>query len=266
MHRPFRQFLCLLLALSGWVAASPRPEFSLRGTVGANHWAWNEELETAPDLEERGWIPSTELRVGFRQGFVSAGASWEGMTGAIDYDGYLQDVQSETLTPYLGSTYYAYSGVGVWAHLLARRPGYTVFFGGRFEQPSWRRTIDSERDNRPGIHGYVEVWSFRQMGPDLGLELDLPRGGVAALHGAWLFPLGPAREVIGRMTLAPRTNVGYRGELSWRMSSGLVFEVATTAVGFGQSPLVRHPQDMFLVVSQPPSVLRAWALRVGWQI
>lgn len=234
--------------------------------AGVVRWKWNEVVPGRSQLEELGFVPVFLASGTWWKGPVRLGASVELLSGAIAYDGYLQDRFGGSLVPYESNTYYVavtptltlqLRSSGVWEWI---RPSVSL------ARPWWRRTIDSEVDRSPGRFGYVEVWSV--LGSGFGLELERTYRQVHALSilGEILVPLstseriGPTHSAI---ELKPQTRNGSHWRARFVHRQRFVVELDALRTGFDESDPVDLGGGTGLQVYQPESHLDRFAWKVG---
>lgn len=241
------------------------PRFRFEAQGGLVRWKWNEVVPALPQLEERGSIPMAKVRGTWRVGPVRMGASLELLSGAIAYDGYLQDRSTASLVPYRSRTNYLAATPSI--AIQYRHPGGLEWVRPTvsLSRPWWRRTIDSESDRSPGRFGYVEVWSVVSSGFGVEVERTFPRNFALSILGEVQVPHSTT-ESIGStnspIRLEPKTRTGGRWNARLTYRDRFLLEFDALRVGFDESDMVRSGGQTEMFVFQPESSLD----RVAWTV
>jgi hypothetical protein len=255
---------------------APRGQVSSAGAVGTLRfeiqgglvrWKWNEVVPGHVQLEELGLVPLAMARGTWRKGPVLLGASLEVVSGAVEYDGYLQDRFDGSLIPYRSQTHYL--SITPTLGLQLRVPGAWDWIRPTLSlsRPWWQRTIDSEVGRSPGRFGYVETWSVLNSGYGFELERTFRRILALTIHGEVQVPHSTSERIgltLNPVELEPKTRTGmhWRARLTYRSRAHL--EIDALATGFDESELVEVPDGSGDQVYQPESSLDRVAWKVGW--
>jgi len=252
--------------------------FRLRLLGGVSRWLWNEVVEGRDDLEESGYEPDVLVQGEISKGPVVLGGGFEGLRGAIDYDGYLQNLNTGALTTYRSSTYYLFLEPAAWLHLSLPLGHLRTRLGARLSAPWWRRTIDASSDGKSGRHGYIETWSGLHLSPECGLEFDASPRTIVRLEGALVVPRRSSERVdaANSSALEPDARTGKRLTASILLKPSFLVQIEWFAMDFGESdpvPLlnsdgtpVLDSDKLPLAILQPESSLDRLAVRLGWEL
>lgn len=234
--------------------------------VGAARWKWNEVVPGRPQLEELGLVPVFVARGMWWNGPVSLGASVDMLSGAVAYDGYLQNKFDGSLVPYESNTHYLaftptltlqFQSSGTWRWI---RPTVSL------SRPWWRRTIDSEVDRTPGRFGYVETWSVLGSGFGLELERTFRRIHALSIFGEVQVPLSTSEEVgssPSAVALKPKTRNGSHWRARYVYRHRYLLELDAVRTGFDESDPLDLGEGTGLPIYQPESSLDRVAWKVG---
>lgn len=281
MKNPRNISLIPLLLLASLVGAAPpsRPaptRWEILG--GATDWRWEESFDDRRALLESGFVPTLRGRVHRDVGSWRVMADLETIYGDIAYEGALQD-QEGRLRSYDSRThYFAGSGEGGAAYPLRPAAKVTLVPSLHLGYHRWIRTIDSDRFNEPGIHGYLETWQHVAVQPRLGAEFALRGHDRILVEAGVRLPIWTLETIAGLagtsgpFDLEPGTESAFRAMLQVRLGRILI-ETEWLSLPFQASPIVSIPmrirtpdgtiQTVQRDLHQPDSDLRRLDLRAG---
>lgn len=245
----------------------PADGFRLEVQGGLLRWKWNEVVPSRPALEELGFLPVAKGEATWTEGPVRLGASLLLASGAIAYQGYLQDPDDFSLTSFESNSHYLVATPGISLRWRSRGPMGWLRPSVSLSRPWWRRTLDATSDRAPGAHGYVETWSVLTAGAGLEVGRGIGPSSELALAGELLVPLSTS-ESVGSSTspleLEPGTRTGVRLVARGVFRDRFLIELDAHAVRFEESdPVARVEKGRTLYYLQPESNLETVALRIG---
>lgn len=239
----------------------------LEAQGGVLRWKWNEVVPNRAPLEELGFLPVGKLEGIWIEGPVRLGASVVFLSGAIAYQGYLQDPDDYSVTPYESNTHYLAATPKLWVQWRSRGSAGWLRPSLSLSRPWWRRTLDGTRDRVPGPHGYIETWSVLTAGTGLEVGRGIGAASELALSGELLWPIS-THESIGPkgspLELVPGTRRGIRLVARGVHRDRYVGELEFHAVRFEESdPVSVTRGEKVTYYLQPESSLETVSLRIG---
>jgi len=232
--------------------------------AGATDWRWEESITGRTVLVESGLVPTLMARYVRESGPWRTGTEAEVVYGAIAYEGSLQDVNNGAQKPYSSNTHYFAGDAAAWAgRILTTGSGARLVPCIGLGYHRWIRTLDSDRFNQPGIHGYIETWQHATVEPRLRLELPMSGTDMAGLEAGLRIPFWTSEHVGGLggtgggLDLEPDTRNAVRVLAQARLGRLLV-EAQWLSLPFARSPNVTEK-----LYFQPASSLRRIDLRLG---
>lgn len=220
------------------------------------------------DLEENGWEPDLVVQSEISNGPVVLGAGFEGLRGAIDYDGYLQS-PGGVLTKHASSTYYLFMESSTWLHLRFPLRHANPHLGVRLSAPWWRRTIGARHDGAYDRYGYIETWSGLHLSPEFGIDFASSPRTVLRLDVALVVPQWTRERIEGSLpgTLEPKATTGKRLTATLLVQPSLLFQIEWFAMDFRESdPIQVRTTKALYTVYQPESSLDRIAVRMGYEM
>ncbi len=241
-------------------------------------WKWEEYFGDQRVVLESGLVPTLRTRLRRQYSAWRLGGEVELAYGAVGYEGALQTINGGQQEYSSHTHYFAGNGEATagWARPVGRHG--VLVPSVRMGYHRWVRTIDSDRFNEPGIHGYVETWQHATVQPVIAAEIPLPKGDQLMLEAGLRLPLWTAETIgglggtSGPIELEPGTRPAFRAMLQLRLGR-ILLETEWMSLAFQTSPDVTVPmrvrspdgivrtQEMDL--HQPASDLRRLDLRLG---
>lgn len=261
----------------GTGASTPR----FRILFGATDWHWEESGDDGKILlVEGGWMPGFRAEYAWLRGGKEFGVSFDMGFGAIEYDGAIQNTETEEIIPYKSNTHYSEGTLEGFFFLPLVKGPLVLDFGGRVGYHKWVRTIGSKQYDHPGEHGYVETWSHLSMQPVIALQVPFGRASGLRLEGGYRFgfssneeiteyklsginSMGDTVEVSLKPKLKPNPKPALRANVLLKIQH-LLLEVEYLGLDYGKSkPWVNS--KLRYAMLQPGSYLDRLDARVGWE-
>ena len=237
----------------------------IRLLAGGTDWHW-EESDDAGEimLVEGGWFPGLRFEYARLVREWTIGLSVDAGAGAIEYDGAMQNIETDERTPYMTHTHYTQTTFDFFVFRSIVQGPVPIEVGARAGYHQWVRTIDSKKSEDPGEYGYVETWSHVSLQPVVAVTVPFGGSNLFRMEGGVRFGFSSEERIteLGsgsiKPLLKPEPKPAIRANAMLKISHVLL-EVEYLGLDFDKSPLWRK------AIYQPDSYLDRLDVRVGWE-